>query len=90
MSRQTNELARTLARNLPPDLAREFLAEGVADRLAGEFRILPRGTVERSVTDARLRAEHLGFEATPALVEGIAREHLVGVVNSVPPSGSPF
>lgn len=90
MTRQMKDLTRTQVRNLPPDLAWGFLTAGVTDRLAGEFGALPRGIVERSVTDAWLCAEHLGFDVTPALVEGIAREHLVGVVNSVPPSGRRF
>ncbi|MQA93678.1 MAG: hypothetical protein GEV11_03230 [Streptosporangiales bacterium] len=90
MPRQTNELTRDPVGNLPPELARGFLTAGVTDRLAGEFGILSRDTVERSVTDAWCCAEHLGLEVTPALVERIAREHLVGVVNSVPPSGPWF
>lgn len=87
MPRPTNELVRSPVGDSPPDPARGRPANRLTDRLAREFDILSRVTVERSVTDAWLCAEHLGIEVTPALVEGIAREHLVGVVNSVPPSG---
>ncbi|HEX2315848.1 MAG TPA: hypothetical protein VHJ17_19035 [Thermomonospora sp.] len=63
--------------------AREVLSR----RLAAEFAVLPTETVRRCVADVLACMTHLGVEATPALVERMAREHLVGVVKSEPPSG---
>jgi hypothetical protein len=34
-------------------------------------------------------AHHLGITATPEIVERIAREHLLAIVNSAPPPRSP-
>lgn len=56
-------------------------------RLRGDFTVLPPGAVEQCVSDVRLCARHLGLDATPQLVEQVAREHLVGMVKSEPPSG---
>ncbi|MEY9210866.1 hypothetical protein ABH917_000312 [Thermobifida halotolerans] len=56
----------------------------VTARLRTEFRILPPRSVERCVTDAWRCAEHLGFEATPGLVERVAREHLRALIKSAP------
>jgi hypothetical protein len=55
-------------------------------KLADEFMILSTDAVERCVADVCACIEHLGVDATPALVERIAREHLVGMVKSRPPS----
>lgn len=55
--------------------------------LADEFPILSADAVARCVADARACLAHLGIEATPALIERVAREHLVGMVKSEPPSG---
>jgi hypothetical protein len=57
-------------------------------RLSDEFVLLPAEAVERCVTDTRACVEHLGFDATPAIVERIAREHLMGMVKSRPPSAA--
>ncbi|MFI0355604.1 hypothetical protein [Actinomadura sp. 9N407] len=59
----------------------------LAGRLAAEFEIFNPDTVERCVADVQACMTHLGLEATPALVERMAREHLVGMVKSEPPSG---
>lgn len=59
----------------------------LARRLAAEFAILASSTVERCVADVQACVTHLGLDATPVLVERIAREHLVGMVKSEPPSG---
>ncbi|KUP96755.1 hypothetical protein [Thermobifida cellulosilytica] len=60
----------------------------VTARLRSEFQILPQRSVERCVADVWRRAEHLGFRATPRLVERVAREHLRAMVNSTPhPAG---
>ncbi|MEV4097660.1 hypothetical protein [Streptosporangium saharense] len=61
----------------------------VSSGLAAEFPTVPPGTVARRVADARARAEHLGIEATPEVVERVAREHLLALVNSAPPPWSP-
>lgn len=62
------------------------LREPVSARLSAEFFSVPVETVDRLVFDVWVCAEHLGVTVTPALVERIAREHLLGVVNSSPPS----
>lgn len=59
----------------------------LAQRLQAEFAVFSNGTVERCVADVQACMTHLGVEATPALVERIAREHLIGMVKSEPPSG---
>ena len=64
-------------------------AEAVATRLSAEFAALPAATVHKCVVQTWMCAEHLGLPVTPGLVEGIAREHLQAVVNSVPPSRRP-
>jgi hypothetical protein len=63
--------------------------ETVTTRLSAEFCALSRATVERCVWQTWMCAEHLGLPVTGGLVEGIAREHLHGVVKSVPPSRRP-
>jgi hypothetical protein len=62
------------------------LVELVIARLAAEFLTVPLSTVDRSVADAWARGEHLGLAVTPEIVERVAREHLLGLVNSAPPS----
>lgn len=57
------------------------------DRLVGEFPVLPAAAVRRQVEDARVCVRQLGLEATPWLVERVAREHLTHFVRSRPPSG---
>jgi hypothetical protein len=69
---------------MPPAVAER--SQGMTRRLADEFVILPTDVVERCVVDVCACVEHLGADATPALVEPIAREHLVGMVKSRPPS----
>ena len=44
--------------------------------------------IERCVTDTLICAEHLGLAITASLIERVAREHLLGVLNAVPPSGT--
>jgi hypothetical protein len=61
-------------------------SQGMTRRLSDEFVILPTDAVERCVADVCACVEHLGVDATPVLVERIAREHLVGMVKSRPPS----
>ncbi|ASU83118.1 hypothetical protein CDO52_10285 [Nocardiopsis gilva YIM 90087] len=58
----------------------------VAARLHDEFSALSHRCVERCVSDSWKCAEHLGYQVTPSLVEGLAREHLQAVINSEPPS----
>jgi hypothetical protein len=60
----------------------------VTRRLAAEFPRLAPSAVERCVVDTWICAEHLGLAVTAGLVECVAREHLLGVQNSVPPSGA--
>jgi hypothetical protein len=61
-------------------------SQSMTRRLADEFVLLSAEAVERCVADVCVCVEHLGVDATPALVEKIAREHLVGMVKSRPPS----
>ncbi len=65
-------------------------SDTVANRLTTEFPALATATIERCVTDTSICAEHLGLAVTDGLVEMLAREHLLGLMNSVPPSGQPF
>ncbi len=63
------------------------LCAAVTSRLSGEFGALPRYRVERCVGDVCACARHLGFDVTPTLVEKVARERLLAMVKSEPPSG---
>lgn len=66
-------------------------SDTVTDRLTAEFPALALATIARCVTDTAICAEHLGIVVTGGLVEMLAREHLLGLMNSVPPSGGqPF
>jgi hypothetical protein len=77
----------TLAKRVAADPpSRLNLHTSVCARLGAEFVTIPGDVVDRCVSDVRARAEHLGVEATPLLVERIAREHLLAMVNSSPPS----
>ncbi|MBB6172768.1 hypothetical protein HNR23_002828 [Nocardiopsis mwathae] len=58
----------------------------VTARLHDEFSVLSHRCVERCVNDSWKCAEHLGYQVTPSLVEGLAREHLQAMINSQPPS----
>jgi hypothetical protein len=55
-------------------------------RLCRDFAELSTETVERCVADVRLRGRHLGVDLTPRLIEVVAREHLMSMVKSEPPS----
>jgi hypothetical protein len=55
-------------------------------RLCREFTELTPETIERCVADVGLRGRHLGVDLTPQLVELVAREHLMSMVKSEPPS----
>ncbi|MFI0448528.1 hypothetical protein [Actinomadura sp. 6N118] len=59
----------------------------LARRLAVEFAAVSTGAVERCVADVRACMTHLGLDATPDHVERLARERLVGMIKSEPPSG---
>lgn len=60
--------------------------EVLTRRLSHEFTAFPSATVHRCVADVQACVTHLGLDATPALVERMAREHLVGMEKSRPPS----
>lgn len=70
-------------------LATRFSRESVSLRLAEEFLTVPVETVDRCVADVCACAEHLGIDPTPGIVERIAREHLLAIVNSAPPPRIP-
>ena len=72
-----------------PGRAEPADSELITRRLTVEFPALARNSIERCVTDTWVCAQHLGLAVTAHLVERVAREHLLGVVNSVPPSGRP-
>lgn len=74
---------------LMPALAdhRSEIRDLLARRLATEFMIITVEVVERCVADVQAVMTHLGVDPTPELVERMAREHLVGMVKSEPPSG---
>jgi hypothetical protein len=55
-------------------------------RLCRDFDELSPDTVERCVEDVHLRGRHLGVDLTPQTVERLAREHLLSIVKSEPPS----
>ncbi|WP_241661533.1 hypothetical protein [Thermomonospora catenispora] len=67
--------------------AREETREQLSRRLVAEFAPLSAETVRRCVADVLACMTHLGVEPTPAVVERMAREHLIGMVKSEPPSG---
>lgn len=79
-----------LQRNLTPmlALATRLLREPVSHRLAEEFLTVPVDTIDRCVADVCACAQHLGITATPEIVERVAREHLLAIVNSAPPPRS--
>ncbi|REE95491.1 hypothetical protein [Thermomonospora umbrina] len=66
-----------------PIVGRELLSR----RLETEFAVLSAESVRRCVADVLACMAHLGVEPAPAVVERMAREHLVGMVKSEPPSG---
>jgi len=61
----------------------------LAQRLAAEFGVFTPDTVERCVADVRACMTHLGLDASPDSVERMAREHLVSMVKSIPPTPDP-
>jgi|GEM_PF-5501835 len=65
------------------------LHEPVISHLAAEFPTISLDTVDRCVAEVRACAEHLGVEPTAEIVERVAREHLLALVNSAPPSRAP-
>lgn len=65
------------------------LRQPVTSHLAAEFLTVPVDTVDRCVADVCACAEHLGIEATAEIVERVAREHLLALVNSAPPPRGP-
>lgn len=70
-------------------MARLLAEPQVSGRLTSEFAALSPDVVDRCVTEVRACVAHLGIDPTPAVVERIAREHLVGMLKSEPPSGKP-
>lgn len=58
----------------------------IVRRLSRDFAELSPATVERCVADVERRGRHLGVDLTPRLVELVAREHLLSMVKSEPPS----
>jgi hypothetical protein len=58
----------------------------IVRRLSRDFGELSPATVARCVADVERRGRHLGVDLTPQLVELVAREHLMSMVKSEPPS----
>jgi hypothetical protein len=56
-------------------------------RLTDEFSHVSSDAVHQCVADVQACMAHLGLDPTPARVERMAREHLVGMLKSEPPSG---
>jgi len=79
--------ALTGRRHGPSLLAPDPDTDPLQRRLTDEFGDLAPDTVARCVADVSACVTHLGVEPTPEVVELIAREHLVGMVKSEPPSG---
>ncbi|GLY89752.1 hypothetical protein [Actinoallomurus iriomotensis] len=67
-------------------ISRLDVSPAIVRRLCRDFTELSPETVERCVTDVGLRGRHLGVDLTPEVVESLAREHLVSMVKSEPPS----
>ncbi|GAA4504141.1 hypothetical protein GCM10023191_057970 [Actinoallomurus oryzae] len=67
-------------------ISRLDVSPAIVRRLCRDFAGLSRETVERCVADVGLRGRHLGVALTPEIVELLAREHLVSMVKSEPPS----
>jgi hypothetical protein len=63
--------------------------ELVSARLRDEFLTVPVETVDRCVEDVCACAAHLGVDPTTAVVERIAREHLLALVSSAFLSDTP-
>ncbi|MGW4637005.1 hypothetical protein ACWEN6_00680 [Sphaerisporangium sp. NPDC004334] len=61
----------------------------VSARLQDEFLGVPVEVVDRCVEDVEACAAHLGVDVTTAVVERIAREHLLAVASSVPLTDRP-
>jgi len=67
-------------------LAARVSRDPVSLHLASEFLSLPIDTIDRCVGNVLSCTEHIGIEATPDMIERMAREHLLALVNSAPPS----
>ncbi|WP_067458709.1 hypothetical protein [Actinomadura macra] len=61
--------------------------DALTRRLIDEFDTFSADAVYRCVSDVHARITHLGLDATPDSVERMAREHLLGMLKSEPPSG---
>ncbi len=82
-------LATRLTTGAAPGSAESVSAHRICARLSIEFLGVPVGTIDRCVADAWMCAAHLGVDPTPPVVERIARERLLALVNSTPrPPGS--
>ncbi|WP_242906132.1 hypothetical protein [Actinomadura terrae] len=62
-------------------------AHDALTRLSEEFTSFSTEAVRRCVTDVQACMTHLGLDASPDKVERMAREHLLGMLKSEPPSG---
>jgi hypothetical protein len=83
-------LATRLTTGAAPGSAESVSAHRICARLATEFLGVPVGTIDRYVSDVWMCAAHLGIDPTPPVVERVAREHLLALVNSTPgPPGLP-
>ncbi|MBP2706601.1 hypothetical protein JOL79_22595 [Microbispora sp. RL4-1S] len=79
-------LAPRISGGPSPEPELRELVELVTARLAAEFLSVPLIVVDRCVSDAWVCGAHLGLTVTPEIAERLARERLLGVVNSAPPS----
>lgn len=66
---------------------RSDTSDALTRRLTDEFATFSTAAVQRCIADVHACMTHLGLDATPARVERMAREHLMGMLKSRPPSG---
>ena len=91
------EAVAAVARGLLPEAGvitdrarlRTYECDGLAHyRVTPALVVVPEDAAQLAAV-VRACAEHLGIRATPEVIERVAREHLLALVNSAPPPRSP-